>query len=820
MPGAIIAHSDRVPAVTEFAVLLDDLLTHASQTKPASIDPALHKSDFGDLDGRISAMFRSDAPGDQENGIADTSPKKDKTRQFAVIETAVRSLFDHLIATTAIDSPGFVQLWNLLDLVSILSDDEHCDPALLFWLIEEMLDSQTIAQCQKVFDYLESRRERITSSHFKQKHLVILRSCNELLRRLSRAEDTAFCGRVFIFMFQSFPLGDRSSVNLRGEYHVENVTTYDKSEPAPEETQDKMEIDKVSTSQGKAVTFDSTKQAPQDQPIKADVLYPIFWSLQKTFSQPKKLFDAESLSGFKRGLEATMKMFKAVQDEQEASPPKGSGESSASFKRKREPDAESDLASAFNPKYLTSRDLFELEISDLSFRRHILVQTFIITEFLLYLSPKAKEKLASIKTPNKSVMYLDQVLSDEDVKWAMDMKRTVEDSLKFGDDGPQFHRMVDTVLARDKNWVRWKAGNCPSIELPPLPAQTWATAQEELHRLCRNKRLRPPMGSLPLNFMEDGDDQQALARLKAAGRYELPELDSFRRKIADDDFEIEMPTSEESKAAAIEAKASKSWRALRIAAKTKLGLFDKISDPEKIDPIFEELEDPDADPVDAEDVVQKDNVPKDQRPIVITGPSGVGKTVMTNLLAERRPGAFVRVGRHTTRKPQEGEIGGEHFHFIEKQAFGMLRDGDVLLEYTTAGDVDYGTSRKVVEGITNGGKVPVLHLDQEGTRQVRDLGFDARFVLLLPPSKEVMEERLKKAGNKDDDSIQSLLKAATPYLADDSNLKEGCDLVLVNDELETTCTNLEKFIFGASPTEEDQNDGQNGESDRSSQSLA
>src|ERR1041384_6399587 len=74
----------------------------------------------------------------------------------------------------------------------------------------------------------------------KNKNLVVLRMCNELLRRLSRAEDTAFCGRVFIFMFQSFPLGDKSSVNLRGEYHVENATTY---EATRAEDESKMAVD-------------------------------------------------------------------------------------------------------------------------------------------------------------------------------------------------------------------------------------------------------------------------------------------------------------------------------------------------------------------------------------------------------------------------------------------------------------------------------------------------------------------------------------------------------------------------------------------------
>lgn len=225
-----------------------------------------------------------------------------------------------------------------------------------------MLDSQTISQCQKVIDFLESRRQRITARHFKQKHLVILRSCNELLRRLSRAEDTAFCGRVFIFMFQSFPLGDKSSVNLRGEYHIENVTAYDHTEPEAEESQDKMDVDKENKSQPKAVSFDSHKPAPQDEAVKPDALYPIFWSLQKEFSQPRKLFDASGLEGFKRGLEATLKTFKSVQDEQEARPPKSADDHNGNLKRKRETDGESGLSSAFNPKYLTSRDLFELEV--------------------------------------------------------------------------------------------------------------------------------------------------------------------------------------------------------------------------------------------------------------------------------------------------------------------------------------------------------------------------------------------------------------------------------------------------------------------------
>jgi THO complex subunit 1 len=264
--------------------------------------------------------------------------------------------------------------------LSFLADDKQCDPSLLFWLVEELLDSQTIQGCGKILDYLESRRERIIAKDFKQKTLVILRSCNELLRRLSRAEDTSFCGRVFIFMFQSFPLGDKSSVNLRGEFHTENVTAYD--HPAQNaETQpngNDMEVDKDDGAaapaveqkkpESRAASVDPRKPAAtttsivKPAPLDADTFYPIFWSLQEYFSQPKKLFDPTHFGTFKMAMETAMKQFKSIEIE-----PRNTragtvvDEARKSLKRKRE-DEEESLANAFNPKYLTSRDLFELEV--------------------------------------------------------------------------------------------------------------------------------------------------------------------------------------------------------------------------------------------------------------------------------------------------------------------------------------------------------------------------------------------------------------------------------------------------------------------------
>ena len=133
-------------------------------------------------------------------------------------------------------------MWDFLDLLLLCGELGQCEPILAFWLVEELLDSQTTEGCRIVFDYLESRRERLIQKDFHKTHLALLRSCNELLRRLSRAEDAVFCGRVFFFLFQTFPLGDKSSVNLRGEYHTENVTVFEKEPPVDAEATSPMDV--------------------------------------------------------------------------------------------------------------------------------------------------------------------------------------------------------------------------------------------------------------------------------------------------------------------------------------------------------------------------------------------------------------------------------------------------------------------------------------------------------------------------------------------------------------------------------------------------
>jgi THO complex subunit 1 len=183
--------------------------------------------------------------------------------------------------------------------------------------------------------------------NFLKVSLVILRACNELLRRLSRAEDSVFCGRVFIYVFQTFPLHDRSSVNRQGDYNSENVTTFD---DLPE---------KDGKDQDVSMTDDSADGAnvkTDDTAAQADELYAVFWGLQKSFAYPPRVFDSEALGEFKKGFEATLARFKDM--------PKVMAESvRLDAKRKADFGDQEEFANSFNPKYLTSRELFELEVS-------------------------------------------------------------------------------------------------------------------------------------------------------------------------------------------------------------------------------------------------------------------------------------------------------------------------------------------------------------------------------------------------------------------------------------------------------------------------
>ncbi|GIZ37815.1 hypothetical protein CKM354_000124800 [Cercospora kikuchii] len=615
---AISSASDLEP-VTVIGNRLTALLDRARQEKPeSSVEPALQLSSFSN---EVAALH---------DGL---DAKYDQAYRFSCVETAAREAFYSLVHSTDIQDPAFGDVWNLLDIVLMCGDHGKCTPELVCWLLEELLDSQTTVGCRTVFDYLDSRRERLAQKDFHKKNLVFLRSCNELLRRLSRAEDAIFCGRVFFFLFQTFPLGDKSSVNLRGEFHVENTTKFEVDEVAGEEMQVDPEPVEVAAASKESTPAPTSKPGSKAVPIKApkktaeevvlttNELYPIFWRLQHDFSDPTRLFDRGNFESFKKGLASTLVKFKKTPTVVQT---KAGEEDKRGTKRKLDENGNSEsnnhLLDNYNPKYLTSRDLFDLELSDLAFQRHILVQAMILIDFLLSLTEKAKKRLASLTVTNKSLLYA-FTLNEEDTQWATSTRSAIREGLESRDDGRQYCRMVETVLSRDKNWVRWKVESCPSIVRGPVNTEEELQARKAVARATQPRRiLENAQGNVDLAFLEEGTGG-GLDALKDPSRYTIPSVEQLVDQIKMEKLDAEMAMTDEEKTQIDTAIMNAKWRALRQARAANLALLDKVESTKDLEDILsasEPVNEIEAAEPSVEDTLgSADSVPED--PTAATG---------------------------------------------------------------------------------------------------------------------------------------------------------------------------------------------------------
>ncbi|KAL6704330.1 hypothetical protein ACN47E_008286 [Coniothyrium glycines] len=544
---------------------LDYLLQRARVVKPSvSVNPPLQVSDL--------------VP---ENETLLGHLEGEKEVRFLAVETAARRVFYEHIGRTQIDDPAFATVWNLLDILQYCGDRDLCSAQLVLLLIEELLDSQSISGCRTVFSFLESRREAIIAIWSKNKDLVILRLCNELLRRLSRAEDPVFCGRVYVFMFQSFPLGDKSSVNLRGAFHVENVTTFEDFLKDSSATDDAMRIDeddsklettnesKVDENLHKAEQGDKSTDGPAPT-LDIDALYPVFWSLQHSFSDPPRLFDENNFKQFKSSLESTLAKFREVPKVIQA----GGTDRKKGQKSRGDEDYDA-FANAFNPKYLTSRDLFKLELSDLAFQRHILVQALILIDFLLTLTEKSKSK-PFYQNAQKAMQY-PFTMREENTEWALGIKTAIANYLQEGPDGRHYYRMVDTVLSRDKNWVRWKMENCQTFTRDRVPPQEFFQAKSGAQRAVVSKKPPKPLGvPSTLEFLYNAEAEKGLTQLRQRDRFHIPTAESYKQKIRMTDLDMDMANTEEEKQEIREKRSSYRWRGFRLSSKKQLSAFDKI----------------------------------------------------------------------------------------------------------------------------------------------------------------------------------------------------------------------------------------------------
>jgi guanylate kinase len=164
--------------------------------------------------------------------------------------------------------------------------------------------------------------------------------------------------------------------------------------------------------------------------------------------------------------------------------------------------------------------------------------------------------------------------------------------------------------------------------------------------------------------------------------------------------------------------------------------------------------------------------------VVISSPSGGGKTTIARQLLESRKDIGYSVSA-TTRAPRPGERDGADYHFLERGDFLRRIEAGEFLEYATYGGELYGTLRAEVERVLGSGRHVVLDIEVAGARQVRNQMADAIHVFVLPPSAEVLVQRLLRRDTEDAERVRARLTHAAEELAAVGEY----DYAVVNDDL-------------------------------------
>ena len=175
---------------------------------------------------------------------------------------------------------------------------------------------------------------------------------------------------------------------------------------------------------------------------------------------------------------------------------------------------------------------------------------------------------------------------------------------------------------------------------------------------------------------------------------------------------------------------------------------------------------------------------------VISAPSGAGKTSLVKALLEKTKGIGVSVS-HTTRAKREGEIDGQDYHFVEKDAFVAMVEQAAFLEHAQVFDNYYGTAIANIEDKLNKGEDVILEIDWQGAAQVRKQLPYAVNIFILPPSQQALEERLRGRGQDSDDIIARRMRDAK---SETSHYSEY-DYLVVNDEFEKALIELKSIVL-------------------------
>lgn len=177
------------------------------------------------------------------------------------------------------------------------------------------------------------------------------------------------------------------------------------------------------------------------------------------------------------------------------------------------------------------------------------------------------------------------------------------------------------------------------------------------------------------------------------------------------------------------------------------------------------------------------------RIFVVSAPSGAGKTTLCTKILARFPGLAYSVS-HTTRPPRTGETDGADYFFITVDEFKKRIEANLWAEWAEVHGNFYGTSLKFIEDNVADGKHLLLDIDVQGAKQFKRAFPEAITIFIMPPSIEVLEQRLRKRETDSDEVIAKRLANAEDEIAQ----RLFYEHIIVNDELEHAENQMSKII--------------------------
>ncbi len=177
--------------------------------------------------------------------------------------------------------------------------------------------------------------------------------------------------------------------------------------------------------------------------------------------------------------------------------------------------------------------------------------------------------------------------------------------------------------------------------------------------------------------------------------------------------------------------------------------------------------------------------------LILSAPSGTGKTTLARRLCAAHPGAIFSVS-YTTRAPRDGEKDGVDYHFVSEERFQQMIAAGAFVEWARVHGHHYGTPKSVIEEAQKRGALAIFDIDVQGGETIKKKHPEAVRALILPPSLAELERRLRARSTDDDATIRRRLHAARIEIR--LALAAGYEYWVINDELENAYADLQAIV--------------------------